>query len=84
MNDRIEKQPKLVWQTRTIRSSEGIPCVVSFAEICTVQLEKFDSTYKRLLLNSTLCQLEFRLKISVKRRRSNRKEFVCQMFLFKR
>lgn len=66
MNDRIERQPRLTWQTKTIRSSEGIPVVISYAEICTVQLEQFDSTYKRLLLNSTLCQLEFRLKISVR------------------
>jgi hypothetical protein len=65
MNDNVEEQPALVWQTRTIRSAEGVPISMYYAELHTIQLEKFDATCKRLLLNSTLCQLEFRLKIQV-------------------
>ena len=67
MKEKVEKQPNLIWQQRVVTSSEGFPITMMYAEILSVQLEKFDANCKRLLLNSTLCQLEFRLKIQVRR-----------------
>ncbi len=61
-----EKQPSIGWEIRKVMSTEGVLVSVLCAEIHTLQLEKFDSVCKRLSLNSTLCQLEFRLKIKVR------------------
>ena len=64
-NDHREKQANLVWQKGTIRSAEGLLVSIWYAEMQVVQLEKFDPSCRRLLFNSTLCQLQFRLKIQV-------------------
>jgi hypothetical protein len=64
-NDTKEEQLSLIWQTQKVMSADGIPVTISYAEVHTLQLEKFDSVCKRLSLNSTLCQLEFRIKIKV-------------------
>jgi len=64
-NDKKEEQPSIKWEIKKIISAEGIPVSVYCAEVHTLQLEKFDSVCKRLSLNSTLCQLEFQLKIKV-------------------
>jgi hypothetical protein len=64
-NDKSEKQPSIAWEIKKVMSAEGIPVSVYCAEVHTLQLEQFDSVCKRLSLNSTLCQLEFRLKIKV-------------------
>jgi len=66
-NDKKEKQPSIKWQIRKILSTEGVTVPVLYAEIHNLQLETFDSVCKRLSLNSTLCQLEFRWKIKVNR-----------------
>lgn len=60
-----EKQANLVWQKGMMRTAEGIPVSIWYAEMHAVQLEKFDPGCKRLVFNSTLCQLQFRLKIQV-------------------
>ncbi len=64
-NDKKEKQPSIDWELRKVMSADGSLASVYFAEFHTLQLEKFDSVCKRLSLNSTLCQLEFRFKIRV-------------------
>ena len=64
-NDKKEEQPPIKWEIRKIMSAEGILVSVYCAETHTLQLEKFDSVCKRLSLNSTICQLEFRIKIKV-------------------
>ncbi len=65
-NDKKEKQPSIRWEIRKVISADGVPVSIYCAEFHTLQLEKFDSVCKRLSLNSTLCQLEFRLKIKVR------------------
>jgi hypothetical protein len=65
-NDKKEEQPSIKWYIRKVMSAEGVPVSVYCAEIHTLQLEKFDAVCKRLSLNSTICQLEFRLKIKVR------------------
>lgn len=66
INNKKEKQPSIKWQIRKILSGEGTPVSVLYAEIHSLQLETFDSVCKRLSLNSTLCQLEFRWKVKTK------------------
>jgi hypothetical protein len=65
-NDKKEKQPSIEWEIRKVMSAEGVLVSVYCAEVHTLQLEKFDSVCKRLSFNSTLCQLEFQLKIKVR------------------
>jgi hypothetical protein len=64
-NNKKEEQPSIKWEIRKVMNAEGTPVSVYYAEVHTLQLEKFDSTCKRLSLNSTICQLEFRMKIKV-------------------
>jgi hypothetical protein len=64
-NDKKENQPSIKWEIRKIISAEGILVSLYCAEFHTLQLETFDAVCKRLSLNSTLCQLEFRFKIKV-------------------
>lgn len=65
-NDKQETQSSIKWEIKKVMSAEGVPVSVLHAETQLLQLEKFDSVCKRLSLNSTLCQLEFRFKIKVK------------------
>lgn len=46
-------------------SAEGIPVSVYYADVNNLELGSFDCVYKRLSFNSTLCQLEFRIRIKV-------------------
>ena len=65
-NNKTEKQPSIKWETRKVMTAEGVLVSVAYAEIHTLQLGKLDSVCRRLSFNSTLCQLEFRIKIKVK------------------
>ncbi|CAF1545047.1 unnamed protein product [Rotaria magnacalcarata] len=65
-NGKTEKEPSITWEIRQVMSAEGIPVSVYYAEMNTLDLGNFDCVYKRLSFNSTLCQLEFRIKIKVK------------------
>ncbi|UJR22440.1 hypothetical protein I4U23_025500 [Adineta vaga] len=66
INDKKEKQSSIKWEIRKVMSAEGATISLFCAEIQTLQLGKNDSESKRLSLNSTLCQLEFRFKVKVK------------------
>lgn len=65
-NNKKEKQLPIKWEIRQVKSAEDNLVSIYYAEMNTLELGKFDSVYKRLLFNSTLCQLEFRMKIKVK------------------
>ncbi|CAF1212523.1 unnamed protein product [Rotaria sordida] len=65
-NNKKEEQPSIKWEIRQVMSTEGVPVSINYAEINTLELGNFDSVYKRLSFNSTLCQLEFRIKIKIK------------------
>ncbi|CAF0873749.1 unnamed protein product [Adineta steineri] len=64
-NDKKEKQLPIKWQIQKVMSAEGTPVSIFYAEVNTLQLGTHDSESKRLPLNSTLCQLEFRWKIKI-------------------
>ncbi|CAF1455081.1 unnamed protein product [Rotaria sp. Silwood1] len=66
INNKLEQQPSIEWETRDVMSAEGVPASIYYAETNTLELGNFDSVYKRLSFNSTLCQLEYRIKIKVK------------------
>ncbi|CAF4631911.1 unnamed protein product, partial [Rotaria sp. Silwood2] len=65
-NNKQEQQPSIEWEKKDVMSAEGVPVSIYFAETNTLELGNFDSVYKRLSFNSTLCQLEFRIKIKIK------------------
>jgi len=65
-NDKKEEQSPIKWEIRKVMSAEGVPVSIYCAETHTLQLEKFDDVCKRLSLNSTICQLEYQLKIKVR------------------
>ena len=64
-NDKKEEQPSINWEVKKVLSAEGALVSVYCADFHTLQLEKFESDCKRLSLNSTLCQLEFRFRVKV-------------------
>ena len=65
-SNKKEKQPSIKWETRNVMSAEGVPVSIYYAEVHSIQLGELDSVYyKRLSFNSTLCQLEFQIKIKV-------------------
>jgi len=64
-NDKKEKQPSIKWEIRKVMSADGDLVSIYCAEFHTLEFGKTDSVCKRLSLNSTLCQLEFSMKIKV-------------------
>ncbi|CAF0767474.1 unnamed protein product [Adineta ricciae] len=62
-NDKKEKQMSIKWEVRKVMDAEGNSVPLLCAEFHTLKLGKNDSDSKRLSLNSTLCQLEFRFKV---------------------
>lgn len=64
-NDKKEEQPSLSWEVKRVMSADGTLVSVHCADFHTLQLEKFESDCKRLSLNSTVCQLEFRFHVKV-------------------
>ena len=66
-NDKKEKQMSIKWEIRKVMDAEGNSVSLLCAEFYTLKLGKNDSDSKRLSLNSTLCQLEFRFKVKVSR-----------------